>query len=224
MTTAKLLKERLATAFEQHGSQAAFAKAAGIPKDTFSKYLAGSQPGPAALIKMADAASVSLDYLLGRDAASGNQVSDPATRTTLPNDFIPIRQLEVRASAGPGRAVVPAGEGGPAEVAFRESWLRTLGVVPRNAEFLQAQGDSMEPTICDGDLMLVDRGYGEVRNGKIYVLVVNGLVLVKRVQLLAVGGLMLISDNQRYPAETIAAGDVADLSIEARVAWYGRAI
>ena len=143
---------------------------------------------------------------------------------SLPEGFIAIPRLEVRASAGPGRAVVPSDFDPEPQIAFREAWLRSLGVNSRNAEFVVAQGDSMEPTIRDGDLMLVDRGYGRVVDGKIYVLVVGGLVLVKRLQILAVGGLMLISDNDRYPTETIPAREVDALNIEARVAWYGRAI
>lgn len=107
---------------------------------------------------------------------------------------------------------------------FSEAWLRSLGVSAYDAELLQAQGDSMHPTIQDGDLMLVDRGYGEVLHGKIYALVVNDLVVVKRVNILAIGGMMLISDNDRYPSETIQGNDINSLSFQGRVAWYGRAI
>lgn len=99
-----------------------------------------------------------------------------------------------------------------------------MGINPKNAEFIVAEGDSMFPTIQDGDMMLLDRGYGQVINGKIYVLVVNGLVVVKRVSLLAFGGLMLISDNDRYAPETVARDEVNDLNFQARVAWFGRPI
>ena len=82
----------------------------------------------------------------------------------------------------------------------------------------------MSPTIEDGDMMLIDRGYGEVVHGKIYALVVNGLVIVKRVNFLAGGGMILLSDNDRYPSETIRRSEVNDLSFQGRVAWYGRKI
>lgn len=230
LLSGQLLRQRLAPAFERSGSQAAFAEHAGISKNTLNKYLSGTQPSPGALIRLADAAGVSIDYLVGRSAEAatsdtgpvfGSAVSVPFSGT---EDFIFVPRLDVRASAGPGQAVVPADHDLEPQVAFRESWLRSLGVAPRNAEFVEARGDSMEPTICDGDLMLVDRGYGQVLDGKIYVLVVGGLVVVKRVSLLAVGGLMLISDNGRYPTQTIPRSEVNDLTIEARVAWYGRAI
>lgn len=228
------LQHRLREAVEKAGSARAFARLANVPGDSLNKYLAGKmQPGPSALVKLADGAGVTTDYLLGREGYAGLSLPrstllraelDNAMSVTaaLPPEFIMIPRLEVRASAGPGRAPPP--DGGGDLVAFRQSWLRSLGISPGNAEFLQAEGDSMDPTIKDGDMMLVDRGYGQVVNGKIYVLVVSGLVLVKRLQVVALGGLQLISDNDRYPPQNISRSDVNELSIEARVAWYGRAI
>lgn len=142
----------------------------------------------------------------------------------VPDGFVAVPYLEVRASAGRGRASLPAETVATSHFLFSEAWLRSLGVSAYEAELLQAQGDSMHPTIQDGDLMLVDRGYGEVVHGKIYALVVNDLVVVKRVNILAVGGMMLISDNDRYPSETIRGDEINRLSFQGRVAWYGRAI
>ena len=139
-------------------------------------------------------------------------------------DFVRVPFLEVRASAGRGRASVPAETMAADHLLFSRSWLRSLNVAPEDAEMLLAEGDSMSPTIKDGDMMLVDRGYGEVVHGKIYALVVNDLVVVKRINMLAIGGMMLISDNDRYPAETIRREDVDRVSFQGRIAWYGRAI
>ena len=212
-----LLRERLAPAIARAGTQTAFAALAGLPKDSLAKYLAGSQPGPAALIKLADAAGVTIDYLVGRTAASGPE-------DAVSGGFVAVPHLAVRASAGSGRAVVPFDSDAEQTMMIRESWLRSMGGAPQTAEFVVAEGDSMDPTIKNGDLMLVDRGFGDVLDGKIYVFVRDGLVSVKRVQRLALGGLMLISDNERYPTQTIAAREMDELNIEARVAWYGRAM
>lgn len=142
----------------------------------------------------------------------------------LPDDFVTIPHLSVRASAGLGLVAAGTAPEVVRLVAFRRTWLRRLGIAPQNAELVEARGDSMEPTIHDGDLMLLDRGYGEVVNGKIYVLVVDDLIMVKRVSRLALGGMTLISDNTRYPAESFARDEVNNLNFQARVAWYGRAI
>lgn len=235
------LKERLREVASNAGSHAAFAKSAGIPLDTFNKYLSGTQPSPAALIKIADAADVTIDYLVGRTnvsllAASGTddlvsnvfglRPSDLATGRNLATDlagFVPIPRFEIRASAGGGQLALPE-DPTPEIMMLRENWLRSIGVAPRNAEFLEATGDSMQDTIFDGDLLLIDRGYGEVVNGKIYVLVVSNLIVVKRLQVLTFGGLLLISDNPKYKEEIVKQSEMDDLQIQGRVAWYGRAI
>lgn len=171
-----------------------------------------------------------MDYLIG-NSTNGMALNVSAQHpvatdglSNVPEGFVAVPFLEVRASAGRGRASLPAETVAASHFLFSEAWLRSLGVSPHNAELLQAQGDSMHPTIQDGDLMLVDRSYGEVVHGKIYALVVNDLVVVKRVNFLAIGGMMLISDNDRYPSETVSRDEVSSLSFQGRVAWYGRAI
>jgi len=162
-------------------------------------------------------ASKDMKVLAQRIEYAGN---DPS----VPEGFVAVPFLEVRASAGGGRASLPAEVVSTSHFLFSEAWLRSLGVSAHSAELLQAQGDSMHPTIQDGDLMLVDRSYGDVVHGKIYALVINDLVVVKRVNFLAIGGMMLISDNDRYPSETVPRDEVGSLSFQGRVAWYGRAI
>lgn len=138
--------------------------------------------------------------------------------------FVAVPRLSVQASAGPGLLALEGSE--PSDVvAFREGWLRRIGVTPVNAQVLKAVGDSMEPTIRDGDLLLVDRGISQVIDNGIYIVVVAGLVLVKRLQTRFDGSLTLISDNrERYDPETIAKDRLHELTIEGRVRWYGRSI
>ncbi|TXN71622.1 LexA family transcriptional regulator [Methylobacterium sp. WL6] len=229
------IAERLKLAVRAAGGNAYVAEASGVPLRTLNSYMAAAaDPKLTKLHRIAVACGTSIDALLGRKLPAetpGNSVVGDKIgmrlnddELTAPEDFVLIPHLEVRASAGPGLATVATGAEAPRNIAFRQNWLRSLGITPVNAEFIEAHGDSMFPTIQDGDLMLLDRGYGEVVNGKIYVLVVNGLVVVKRVSLLAFGGLMLISDNDRYPAETVARDEVNNLNFQARVAWFGRPI
>jgi phage repressor protein C with HTH and peptisase S24 domain len=137
--------------------------------------------------------------------------------------FVFVPRLAVEASAGHGREVVPIHQYDQT-VAFQESWLHKIGVSPKNAHALSAVGDSMEPTIRDGDLLLVDTSIDKVRDNGIYVIVVDGMVLVKRLHVRTDRSLVLKSDNPQYPAETIQAADTADLHVAGRVRWFGRAI
>lgn len=219
----RAISQRLRAAVEAAGGNKRVADQSGVPLRTLNSYLsAAADPKVTKLHRLAEACGTTVDVLLGRKppAVSAGSSISPVQGGA---DIVIVPRLEIRASAGRGRAVVPV-EADAQGFAFQRAWLRSLNITPGNAEFVLAEGDSMEPTIKDGDMMLVDRGYGDVVNGKIYILVVDGLVLVKRINKLASGGLMLISDNELYPNETIAASDMASSTIEARVAWYGRVI
>lgn len=232
---------RLSAAIERAGGRAQVSRDANVPLSSLDRYTRGQSEAPSlTLARIAKACSVTVDHLVfgagervfsdrppGDDPASLVAFHLPAVDAGDAMDgaeFVAIPHLGIRASAGPGLASTVTEADAPRQIAFRQTWLRSLGITPANAEFIEASGDSMWPTIQDGDLMLLDRGYGEVVNGKIYVLVVGGLVVVKRVSLLAFGGLMLISDNERYPTETVPRDEVNNLNIQARVAWFGRPI
>lgn len=204
----------------------AVSKAAEVPVSSLDRYLAAKSEAPSLTLgRIARACSVTVDAILyGAGPFPMIQRQEQAMALIDDENFVRVPFLEVRASAGRGRASLPAETVAAEHFLFSRSWLRSLGIAPRHAELLQAQGDSMYPTIHDADLMLIDRGYGEVIHGKIYALVVAGLVVVKRVHYLAGGGMVLLSDNERYPSETIRREDVGDLNFQGRVAWYGRAI
>ena len=174
---------------------------------------------------------VSLDWLVGAGGMNGT-VHDPASGSggflTIAQEmaeFSLVPRYDIRASAGPG-AVVPLEDidGSRGFVAFRTDWLRRLGVNPKSAETIIAVGDSMEPTIRDGDLLLVDRSITRIVDNGIYVLTLGGMILLKRLQPLRDGSVMLKSDNPVYDDEVVPAVEVTDLRIEARVRWFGRPI
>ena len=68
-----------------------------------------------------------------------------------------------------------------------------------------AEGDSMEPLICDGDTVLfVEEPEGSpVRDGHVYALRYGGSLKIKRLYRKANGDLIIRSDNSRYPDEVV---------------------
>jgi len=89
---------------------------------------------------------------------------------------------------------------------------------------MTAKGDSMEPTIRDGDVLLVDTSIDRVRDNALYIIVFEGLVFVKRIHIKLSGAVLLISDNDRYPAEEITPDAAVRLHVAGRVVWFGRSI
>ena len=68
------------------------------------------------------------------------------------------------------------------EVKFRTSWLRKRRLRAKDLFLVDVSGDSMEPTICDGDSALVDETHTSPRSGKIYALRTGDGPLVKRLR------------------------------------------
>jgi phage repressor protein C with HTH and peptisase S24 domain len=86
---------------------------------------------------------------------------------------------------------------------------------------IRVEGDSMAPTLEDGDEILVDRDARRVEaRGGIFVLRMDGVLMVKRLRT-AVGGVEVGSDNPAYPPRVVPAREI---EVIGRVAWLSRAI
>jgi SOS-response transcriptional repressor LexA len=108
--------------------------------------------------------------------------------------------------------------------AFRRSWLAQKGSVT-DMRLMAVAGDSMEPTLRDGDMVLIDQSQSEVIFGKIYVVGIDddGIV-VKRLEKKP-GKLVLVSDNRDlYDPMEIELHEGASVRIVGRVIWMGREI
>ena len=137
--------------------------------------------------------------------------------------MVPVGRSLVRASAGPG--AIPNDERTKAYFAFDERWLRKLtGAVANDLTLIRVEGDSMSPTLADGDDILIDRSdAGERLRDGIYVLRIEDALMVKRLALHPITHRVTVqSDNPAY-------SDWPDCRIEdihciGRVIWAGRRV
>ena len=136
--------------------------------------------------------------------------------------YIQVPQYDVRASAGNGALVHE--ENVVDHLVFKRDWIvRSMGLDPRRLALIDVRGDSMAPTINDGDLILLDTREAQQTEG-IYAINLAGGLLVKRLRLRLSGAVEVISDNERYGTETISGDQPAQLHIVGRVVWQGRRI
>lgn len=205
------------------------AKQWGLSGTGLRAYIEGSIPSADKAARIAEKAGVSLVWLVtGVGPKERNQeVSHPEISGVhgtfhIGDDFAMVPRLVVQASAGPGSLVEH--EDAIDMIAFQASWLRRRGINPQSARALTVRGDSMEPTIRSGDVLLVDTSRDHIEDNGIYVVVAGGLVLVKRVHPRLDGSIRLISDNQSYPPEDVRPGTDIDFHVAGRVMWFGRAI
>lgn len=135
--------------------------------------------------------------------------ADPGRRVMV------LPRLDVLASAGPGSFV--DGEVVLGAEALDPALADRLGLHQGQAAIVRVRGDSMEPGLCDGDLIVVDRARRtpDARGG-VYVIRIDDAVMVKRVRR-ARDALVAVSDNP-------AAGPVPEGTIEVlgRVVWLMR--
>ncbi|WP_269078960.1 S24 family peptidase [Litchfieldella anticariensis] len=78
----------------------------------------------------------------------------------------------------------------------------------------KVRGDSIGETLRDGDLDLVDRSH-RTTDG-VFLLRMGEELRIKRVQRVAGGALILISDNEHYQPELIKPEDMRDVEILGR--------
>jgi hypothetical protein len=146
-------------------------------------------------------------------AAGGGLVAQGARAAEA--RWVDIPRLALGASAGPG--ALPVEEAADDRLRFSQRWLRTLGLDPGHLSVIEVAGDSMEPTLRDGDEILVDRSPRAWRDG-IHVVRIDDVLLVKRLAPGAAGTIRVISDNPAYASVDRARDEVV---IIGRVVWKG---
>jgi phage repressor protein C with HTH and peptisase S24 domain len=156
--------------------------------------------------------------LAGNESVEG-VVAGRAAGEAFVDEYALVPMYLVEVSAGHGATV--ESERAVARLAFRRDWLDEIGVRANEIATVMASGDSMEPTIRDGDVLLVDTAHRQVVKDAIYVVRQDSLLFVKRLQRLYDGSLRISSDNQAYASETVPKRDLDWLEIIGRVVWSG---
>nr|WP_314532385.1 S24 family peptidase [uncultured Pseudomonas sp.] len=147
-----------------------------------------------------------------------NQNYTPSNYASLRprQEEILIPQYDVRAAMGHGQ--VPADYNQAVRnLVVREEMLREKGVTytsPSALAMITGWGQSMEGTINDKDLVIVDRGITEFIGEGIYVVTWHQELYIKRIMRLDEDHYRLISDNPHYENQTAR---IDDVTIHAKV-------
>lgn len=227
--------ERLVSLVEEVGNPNAFANKVGVSPSGIHRLMEGGTPGMPLLIKICDAFNISSDWLsrgIGERYLSSSAIN--SSTATLPTtaintlgeevdlaEFIFIPRYNVSASAGFGSDI--SKENVMHSMAFRKYWVdNVLGVCAKSLIVIGVKGDSMEGVINDGDVILINSEDKHLNNG-IYVIRINGDLIVKRTQMLPGGKVEITSANSNYRAFEINLHDLpADFGVIGRVVWHGR--
>lgn len=217
-TLARQVSERLLAL----GTNAfALEKAAGLPADAVRSILRGGKKAGTTLNRAQDVCNaLGLELYIGPRRDSGPvEVIDREAEYA----HIPVHDAMLAAGAGAFNGAEEVVD----FLAFRRDWLRRIGIDPARAVIARATGDSMQPCVWHGDLVLIDRSRIDPpmhsrtdrgRRAPVFALLDEGAAKIMRVQWIEPGLAALLSDNPDY-APTFARAE--NLSIIGKVVWWG---
>ncbi len=199
-------------------NQKSLARAAGLNETAVRDILIGKSRHPRhdTVQKIARALDCTAAKLIEPSGSGGGG------REEYTDELVFVSTYEVAAAAGDGIVIDQEYETG--RLAFRHDWLRSVtSATPDDLAVITVHGDSMYPTLADGDTILVDLGQRAAGRDGVYIVRFGEFVLVKRLLIDPVRREVTIScDNENYPR--LAPVDPIDVDIAGRVIWVGRRI
>lgn len=194
-------------------SQTEFGKKVGMQQNSLSRYERGERiPDAEVVSQVCRACGVSPTWLI-----SGEGPMRPDSATTSQGDAVGIPLYNVTGSAGGGSLN---------DSEHVEKWIycspafinQVLGVPPAAICMIHLSGNSMEPDLPANSIAWVDRRGTDARPDGIYVIRVDGAIMVKQLQRLPGGVIEVSSINPAYKPFKISPNTPpADFAILGRV-------
>lgn len=215
---------------EKHGwSQSELAKRAEVSQGAISQLENGTSENTRHLSKIAKALKVTTEYLTDGKEMVKEQMpemdeyvivgGDKAGQDPNPDEYVMIPQYDVKGSCGNGNLVGDvAVKGG---LVFKKEWIQALGKSDSDLATVHAQGNSMAPTIEDGQVLLVDTSETQPQSAKIYLICVDDQLYIKRLINMFDKWIMRSdnTDKHSYPDIEISADKMSSVDIQGRIVW-----
>lgn len=201
-------------------TQAALAAQVGLSQSAIGNIEAGTRGYGASVVLIAKALKTSPEFLqvvgrLTRQPSESNQPADIPFSGQVAGEHRPIpielennpeypaiRRVAIKAQAGvSGFSVEYSTEDDGPPIVFRADWYKAKGYKPEKMLALRVKGESMIPSMYEGDLIVINTLSTEPKQGIPFLVSYEGEICVKR--LVRDDGLWwLTSDNpdqRRYP-------------------------
>jgi phage repressor protein C with HTH and peptisase S24 domain len=215
--------DRLAEEMEISGYNGArLAEALGVSAPAISDILTGKTANSRLMPRIADLLGVPIGYLFGTTDEK-EHVRDEGFFADAAREMnaVLLQEVDIRYGMGGGGFSSDVLPGAP--VAFPREWIRGLLKGGFEKAFIaHATGDSMSPTLADGDVVIIDRSQRHLGDqDSVWCIAFGDLCMIKRVRALPDGSYEIHSDNPSVSPMTAHDGE---LHIIGRVVWTGRRI
>lgn len=204
-TTSDRISQRMKDLGLQHKDLVA---ATGASKGTVTNWINGvNNPTGNRLVQLAQALKTTSSWLLtGNSTPEFTQVEPWDSNTPLDDDEVEIPFFKDFSFACGSGSINDFIVNEKRKLRMSKSTLRNLSITKDNAVAATASGDSMSPTIQDGDTIHIDLGRKDIKDGRIFVICLGGLNYAKRLYNLPFGGVRIVSDNsEEYPEINLTA-------------------
>lgn len=208
------IKNRIRRAMSDQGMTAVeLSTKTKIPKSSISQYLSGyAKPKQDRIYLLASALNVSEAWLMGYDVP----IERDGRANIIPIGFQPLPEM----SSVPLVGQIACGDPILAEENIEESV--SLPSVWHANFALICKGDSMAPTVLDGDLVAI-RIQPEVENGEIAAVRIGNEATLKRVYLHA-DYIELRPENPAFESIIRRRGEMNDIQIEGKAVGFCRGL
>lgn len=194
MTVGQRISERLEAISM---TQSELARRVGMAQSSVNALINRNKVGSKHLHRIAAVLQTTPAYLNCEiDDPSENYVPVPSTDMVAAElGLVPVRELDLSLGMGSTYLDVPVTE---TIRLFPIEWLRVYTRAdPDQLFFAQGVGDSMEPTLRDSDLLLIDCSQQTLNiSEKIWAITYAGCGAIKRLRPLPNGGVEMMADNQ----------------------------
>lgn len=221
MSIGDRIKERLS---ELGISQAELARRVKVSQPTINALINGNNQGSKHLHVIASELETSPAWLAGETddmtPHSPRQSAIEALADEL--DLAMVPEFDIGYAMGGGNTLSERFEQ-TGVVPFARAWLRPMiGGTIGDLFVARGDGDSMEPTLRDGDIVLIDSAQRRVKSqDRIWAVIYGELGMIKRVRRTPGGSYLLLSDNPNVPPVECFDGE---MNVIGRVCWIGRRI
>lgn len=133
-----------------------------------------------------------------------------------PNIYVIIPHVEVKFSAGNGYLAAYEPIQRDMGSAHLLSWVHKKKVSPKNLITVDTDGDSMEPNIKSGSVVMLDKSVNtldQIQSGKVYAIRYGNELKIKRLSRRFDGALIIDSDNPQYQREIVEPDQLEHISI-----------
>ena len=199
----------------------------GIPQSTIFRIQNGLTENPRqnTLKAISEWSGVDVGDLLTKDLRvldlipNVTGVDDWDNSTPLGDDEVEIPFFNDFSFACGSGAIGEALESERQRLRIPKAVLRSRAIDRKNAVATRASGNSMNPSIKDGDIIHLDLGRKNIKDGKVFAICHGGLFMAKRLYNLPLGGIRIVSDNStEFPEIHLTAEDIINQQFEI-VGW-----